>query len=204
MYVFKTFFLGFICVTSLASKDETFVVESLYGNRKSAIINISNLLQNPEVVKVFCGADNDLSRVKKDWNAFPVTVLDLQDLFVAWKMYNYSDCFLSCAYAIKEKQQQSTPNSRPMNDFEINEFLRNYDKPSLEFLVRTVLNQPLNKNKLATFADYRRRPLHPDLIEYSGLDARYAFDIFECLSRKVTQNITQTDAPVIFGFQKYI
>lgn len=170
-------------MVSLASKERTYVIESLYQNRKSAIHNVTRLLQNTHLLKIFCGADNDSIRVKKDWNCFPVNVLDLQDLFVLWKLYNYSDCYQHCYQAIKEKLMLN--NQEVNEEFQINEFLRNYTKPSLEFLINVFLDTRMKKNELCTLADYRKRPLHQDLINYSGQDSRCAVLIFELMAPKV-------------------
>lgn len=54
----------------------------------------------------------------------------------------------------------------------------------LEFLMR-VFGYEIRKNHLATAADWRKRPLHPDLVNYAGLDAFNTIGLFYKILQKV-------------------
>lgn len=52
-------------------------------------------------------------------------------------------------------------------------------KPSAEFLISLFFeNSQVTKNSLGSKADWRKRPIHPELLMYSAMDAWYPLRIF--------------------------
>lgn len=97
-------FIGFLAVGSLASPETTLVFDCLTDRRKNSPTMrdiISNLMESEESLKVMCGCQNDILRLKKDYNCFPRLVLDIQDLFIIWRNADINNCFQTCLPALK-------------------------------------------------------------------------------------------------------
>ncbi len=179
------FFAAFICVASIAVPGKTFVVDCLYEHRQGAQQQISATMQEEETLKVFCGGDQDVIQLKKDWDCFVLCFVDLQDMFNVWKNEKFDDCLSTCKDAIKfkliEKKKKVTEESTK-------EYLRAYAKPGLDFLMKVFLKtKDIIKDPIATQADFRKRPLHPDLIKYAANDATTTLLIFTELALKVIE-----------------
>lgn len=175
-------------MVSIATGKRTFVLDCITADARQVVISqVSELLQAKDIIKIFCGSNNDLCRLKQEWECFPVNVIDLQDLFRQWKLQNNQDCYNSCEGKIKAKVFKE--KRKRLSDWQANEYFHSYESPSLEFLSSVLLSHPMKKNKIATMADFRKRPLHTDLIEYAGMDAHVTMEVFKLLSMKV--NLTK-------------
>lgn len=175
--------LGFICVTAISTPEETYVVDCLNENSKCAPNVIGRLLTNQDVLKVFCGGDQDMIRTKKEWNCFTVAFVDLQDMFRVWRRQDSFGCFNECREALRNRIPGSKCGSTVEAGLQA-EFLT-YNNPGLGFLMNVFLPGCMKKDPKATLADFRKRPLHPDLITYSANDATATLAIFTKVALKV-------------------
>lgn len=106
-------------------------------------------------------------------------------MYYRWKVLKPEECFATVSAAIKRLlDSKSTKNWSPA---EVRNYFNGYDKPSLSFLIDFVCPGKGNhKFSFATYADFRKRPLHPELVDYAGFDAYYALRAFGFLSLKVS------------------
>jgi len=60
-------------------------------------------LEDDYWLKIFCGFQNDLARLKKDWSCFVEGVLDIQLMWFTWKARNAIECENVSWNAIKKQ-----------------------------------------------------------------------------------------------------
>ncbi|CAL8129943.1 unnamed protein product [Orchesella dallaii] len=174
---------GFICVASVSSPTATLVVDCLLGNREFAKDWMSKMLTGKRTLKVFCGCANDIFRLQKDWSCFPFGILDLQDLFVIWRRGNLVDCTELCKSTV---QKRLLERGQPILESAVIRYLTSLDMPGLAFLMEVFFpTSPVSKNTIASYADWRKRPLHPGLVHYSAIDSYFTLRIFFALYEKV-------------------
>ncbi|CAL8131055.1 unnamed protein product [Orchesella dallaii] len=177
---------GFICVASLSNQVKSCVVDVLNNNRNHGRKWVGQVLESKSILKVFCGCDNDLIRLKKDWGCFPIGVVDIQDLFYIWKERCFDDCFSRCKVIIHKELQRKL---RKNDESACRKYLLDLQKPGLSFLMEVFAPHSASlgvKSPEATFADWRKRPIHPDLIKYAALDSFACIQIFHKLMTLVS------------------
>lgn len=148
----------------------TYVIDCLYDARDKRVNRIKQLLEDPNYLKVFHGCSQDVLRLRKDWNCFPVACVDIQDMFCIWRNECPDEMLKTCLNPAIEHLHGRGKN---ITESQAKEFLFNNDAMPLEFFGRCFpFNSKIfNKNKIASVADFRTRPLHQDLINYSAMDA---------------------------------
>jgi ribonuclease D len=176
--------LGYIAVAALSSPLKTLIVDVLGADRKAILELLKEILESTKIIKIFHGGDNDWIRVKKDWRIFPRAVVDLQDLFVVWKVYDFANCSKSCEAAIIKHLK----DRKPVDEQSILKIFIDMLNPGLDFLMEVFGITNDNKDKVATHADWRKRPIHEDLQNYVAKDSFYALYIFYKLMDMVRFN----------------
>lgn len=175
--------VGFISVASVSTPSTTLVVDCLNDNRKFAIKWMSKLLEGRRCLKVLHGCSNDIFRLRKDWQCFPNGVVDLQDLFVVWKNQSFSEALTVFWEPIKSRLLQKKSS---VMDSEIQQYLRDLNTPGLGILVEGLFpGSPIDKAGVKSFADWRHRPIHSDLLDYSAKDSFYTLRVFHSFFEKV-------------------
>lgn len=124
-------------------------------------------------------------RMRRDFECFPYLVLDIQDLFVAWKQMDPESCFNSCYTAIKS---MAVEKKRATDVDALYDWFKGYDTPSLQFLFKA-FGIPEEKDKKMTMSDWTK-PLSQRQIEYVGKDAYYLLEVFYRMYALVSETIT--------------
>jgi len=145
-------------------------------------------MQDPEIIKAFCGGDNDFLRMRKDWNVFPLATVDVQQMWLNWKISNQEECFEASRTAIKilmveKRGKKKTPQLEP-SEFEIREYFHSMEKIGFATLCQ-IFSPHFRKSGFATLADWTVRPLHPNLLKYAAEDSSYLWKLFYLLLNKV-------------------
>lgn len=134
------------------------------------------MCENPAILKVTCGGNNDLLRLRKDFHCFALLVIDIQDLFCIWRDSEFSSCFSVCQAALRNRTIQKQKNA-DVSSQALKLKLQQYDAPALDFLI-SVFRFPADKKKCYTMSDWTQRPLTKEQIEYAGKDSYYTLAIF--------------------------
>lgn len=166
-------FLGFISVAAVSSPNSTLVIDCLYENREFAIQTVKTMMESRKVIKVLCGCCNDVFRLQKDFKCFAKAVVDVQDMFQIWKTMDFENCLRICRSTISKRLQ----NKDRFKTGGEQQYLRDLQAPGLDFLME-IFDEKITKNKIATVADYRVRPLPDDLVQYTASDSYYTLKVF--------------------------
>lgn len=143
-------------------------------------------MQSPSYIKIFCGADNDILRMQRNWECYAVGVIDIQDMFNVWKLTKWDRCLSSCYETVKVRLSSKKKGTCVISRVEIEQWLKDYQKPGMDFLMDVLLKEKgVEKNKSITCADWRVRPLHLDMLRYAAMDSFYALKIFYILYAEV-------------------
>lgn len=154
----------------------------LYENRNVAANEVKTIMENPAITKAMCGCTGDVNRLKKDWGIFPVNVVDVQHLFNVWKEDSLEDCLQTCFQALQQRR------GRELTLEEARQYLEHYSLAGLDFLYKVFHPHEENagKHKLATWGDWRTRPLHRELVIYAAKDAYMTLDVYFRLCERVS------------------
>lgn len=68
--------------------------------REEILPSLVDIMHSPQIIKAMCGIDNDVFRLRKELGCFPVGVVDLQAMFLVWKMDSLHDCYETCRLAL--------------------------------------------------------------------------------------------------------
>ena len=85
---FRTF-SGFLCLMQISTREEDFVVDTLV--LREELEELNEVFTNPEIVKVFHGAESDIVWLQQDFNLY---IVNLFDTFHASKVL--SELLVSC------------------------------------------------------------------------------------------------------------
>jgi hypothetical protein len=138
-------------------------------------------------VKVFCGGDNDFLRLRKDWNVFPIGVVDVQIMWLEWKKRSRQECYASSKLALKclmIEKRALKKNRNPVTEEDLQLYFGNMEKIGFNTLCQ-IFFPDFQKSHLATLADWTFRPLHPGLIAYAADDSDYLWKLFHLLAKLV-------------------
>lgn len=174
---FSNFFVpGFISVASVSSPTRTIVTDCLYDNREFAMSWLTKMLTGKRVLKILCGSDDAIFKLQKNWRCFGNGFVDLEDMFLVWKQNFPEECFNNCKNALILKLREK---KRPATQEVCRNYFEQLKKPDLKFLINTFfIDEKLQKHPAAVYADWTNRPLHNDLIIYSGSDSFFILKIF--------------------------
>lgn len=104
-------------------------------------------------------------------------------MFCVWRNQNPEDCFRVCLQPIRKRLVEKKKGS---TDVACRQQMNTINNPGLEFLMEVFfLSDNVTKDKSATMADWRKRPLHPTLIQYSAIDSFYTLKVFWELYKRV-------------------
>ncbi len=67
-------FAGFVCLMQISTRDADFVVDTLA--LRDEMEELNEVFTNPDVVKVFHGAESDIVWLQKDFNLYVVNLFD--------------------------------------------------------------------------------------------------------------------------------
>jgi ribonuclease D len=166
-------------VTSLATHEKDVVIRCLNETREPAINYMKETLESSRILKVFCGATNDIGRMQKDWACFPVGLVDIQFMFSIWVWEDFEHCFRTCEKLVADRvsKLKSSPDPR--------QYLRNDMKtPGLDFFMKMIKCGNV-KDTSSTNADWRPMVLQRRLIEYAASDCYHTLRVFYFLYEKV-------------------
>lgn len=142
---------------------------------------MKQLMETTAVIKVTCGCQNDILRMRRDWDCFPFLVVDLQDMYCRWMMAGGEDFFETCKAAARDYR---IAKRKETSVFALRTFLKEYTSPSLKFLMQ-VFEIDDAKDDSMTVSDWRLRPLSKGQMRYAGKDSFYALQLFYRLYEKV-------------------
>lgn len=83
-------FQGFTCVLSIATKDSVYIIDALVL-RDSISDVLGSIFSNPNIIKVFHDAANDVLRLQRDFGLYTVNCFDT---YFAAKFLRYPNCTL--------------------------------------------------------------------------------------------------------------
>lgn len=127
LILIKLNFLGFISITSLSTPESNLVIDGLYRGYHTKH-QLKHLIESPDILKIFCGADNDIFRMQRNWQCYPVGLIDIQDMFVVFKETAFSKCLDMCRPAIKARLGEKSPK-KVITDQDISLWLHDLTKP---------------------------------------------------------------------------
>jgi len=67
-------FQGFVCLMQISTRDEDFIVDTLVLRNELAVLN--EVFTDPDIVKVFHGADSDIGWLQNDFGVYVVNMFD--------------------------------------------------------------------------------------------------------------------------------
>lgn len=67
-------FGGFVCLVQISTRDEDFVVDTL--SLREELIVLNEVFTDPNIVKVFHGAESDITWLQRDFNLYVVNLFD--------------------------------------------------------------------------------------------------------------------------------
>lgn len=67
-------FSGFLCLMQISTRDEDFIVDTL--DLRGELEELNEVLTNPDIVKVFHGAESDIIWLQQDFNLYIVNLFD--------------------------------------------------------------------------------------------------------------------------------
>lgn len=169
----------------LSGPINTILIDCLNDHRHEQVTvkgTLKKLMESNNVIKVMCGCGNDIGRLKKDYNCFPIMVVDIQHMFSIWKTKSFEDCYQATRGVMQERAIEKRKDASQQS---LRKYLNDYDAPGLDFLMK-VFNCPNVKDKSVTCADWRKRPLSLIQRNYAAMDGHYTFHIFYKLYGKVS------------------
>lgn len=92
-----------MCLGSVSSPYNTLVVDTLFNNRDYARSWMTKMLTGKRTLKVFLGVNNDVFRLRKEWNVFPYGVVDIHSMFLQWKESNIMGVYEQCLPTVKNR-----------------------------------------------------------------------------------------------------
>lgn len=132
-----------------------------------------------------CGFRGDSDRMKKDFQCFPLQIVDIQDMFTIWRKADPQKCFEKSTDALKWQIKKNPKSKHVILTKEIMwDYLMKYDTPSLEFLLKVFNIQDL-KDSASTNSDWRMRDLPFRMMIYAAKDSYYNLYIYKALMEKV-------------------
>lgn len=105
-------YAGFLCLMQISDRDEDWVVDLLAVRDEMEALN--EVFTDPEIVKVFHGADSDIVWLQQDFNIY---IVNLFDTFQASKLLGKEDDYNSLGANIKHpfRIPSSWPCQSPRN-----------------------------------------------------------------------------------------
>lgn len=172
-----------MCLGSVSSPYNTLVVDTLFNNRDYARSWMTKMLTGKRTLKVFLGVNNDVFRLRKEWNVFPYGVVDIHSMFLQWKESNIMDVYEQCLPTVKK---QRFSRGKDDTDVACKLYLDQLCDPRLDFFVETLFaDEMIPKNPLASMADFRHRPVHKELVSHTAQKTFMTLKVFYDLYNRV-------------------
>ena len=138
---------GFLCLMQVSTREKDYVVDPFpIWNEMHKLLPV---FTDPEIVKVFHGADMDVVWLQRDFGLYIVNMFD------------------------------TGRASRKLM----------FPKFSLAYLLQSICD--VKTDKSYQLADWRVRPLTPDMIMYARMDTHYLLYIYDVLKQKLTKKACQ-------------
>lgn len=152
-------FAGITCLMQISIRDPdtnkiaNYLIDVLKLPRTAIHQALIGPFTNPSIVKVFHGADMDVQWLQRDFHLYVVNLFDTGRAARALKLASASYAHLLTRYveATEEGTSSSSSSSSAM----------------------------VSNKQLGQLADWRVRPLPPELIRYAIADTHYLLDIYE-------------------------
>lgn len=168
---------------SVSSPTTTLVVDTLFANREFSRSWMTKMLTGKRVLKVFLGLNDVSYRLRKDWGVFVNGAVDLQSMFQQWKKESIHDVYKQCAPAVKNRLLS---RGKVATEDACMQYLKNLQDPTLEFFIETLYpDERRTTSEVENLADYRRRPLHPDLVQNAAMKSYIILKTFFSIYSKV-------------------
>ncbi|KXS15057.1 hypothetical protein M427DRAFT_32545 [Gonapodya prolifera JEL478] len=85
-------FQGFVCLVQISTREEDFVVDTLA--LRGSVQKLNEVFTDPEVVKVFHGADSDIAWLQRDFGVYIVCLFDTYHATHALRMPHHGLAYL--------------------------------------------------------------------------------------------------------------
>lgn len=177
----------------IGTHNHTFLVDPfpLYDDICESLVPV---LENPSILKIMFGCDNDITYLNRDFAANLVGVVDVQ--FVHWEMMKHLRDSLSSNPTEVEEIYSSFPSwfkratgfktSSGDSDSRNKFHQATNNRISLSDLAKIYFPSISISPSSATFADWRIRPLeNPDLLSYALSDANTLLLIWQRMKKLV-------------------
>lgn len=173
-------FTGFISVASISNGRTTLVIDCLFSDDLDFIIGaIKSLMEDPTKIKILQGGHNDILRIRKDWGVYPLTIIDIQNVFRQWR--KMEGTFEEAKPLLLER---AAKNKKSTAESDLREAFANYANPGLDFLIELTC-VPAKKDKNLTTSNWTLRPLTKKMLEYSAQDAHATLLVFQRFANQV-------------------
>ncbi|KAI8904437.1 ribonuclease H-like domain-containing protein [Gorgonomyces haynaldii] len=110
-------FLGFTCLMQISTRSEDFIIDALVLRNHMHLLNES--FTNPQIVKVFHGAEMDVQWLQKDFGVYVVNLWDTFHASNLLEMNGHSYAYLLefyCHVKTDKKYQLADWRQRPLSD----------------------------------------------------------------------------------------
>ncbi|KAG9046000.1 exosome nuclease subunit [Tulasnella sp. UAMH 9824] len=108
-------FNGFVCLMQVSTRDEDFIVDTLAIRDELVVLN--EVFADPKIVKVFHGAQSDITWLQRDFNLYVVNLFDTYHASVQLGFPKKSLAFLLmkyCDFAADKRYQLADWRIRPL------------------------------------------------------------------------------------------
>lgn len=136
---------GFTCLMQISSRTEDFLIDTLA--LRDELIVLNNVFTNPNIVKVFHGADSDIEWLQKDFSVYVVNMFDTHQAARELNLSSFSLAYLLksfCDIDANKQFQLADWRIRPLPE----EFLRyaREDTHYLLYIYDLLRNKLVEKN----------------------------------------------------------
>lgn len=116
---------GFTCLVQISTRSEDFIVDAI--KLRSICYKLNNVFCNPNIVKIFHGADNDILWLQKDLGVYVVNMFDTYQASLHLLLDKHSYAYLVlkyCKISLDKTNQLADWRERPLSEDKI-DYARN-------------------------------------------------------------------------------
>jgi len=149
-------YAGFLCLMQISTREEDWVIDVLLLRDELSVLN--EVFTNPEIVKVFHGAESDIVWLQQDFNLYIVNLFDT---------YHASKVLGKCSGSYQCELSSHTTS------------VLDFPRHGLAHLLEMYCD--FIPDKKYQLADWRIRPLPTDMLSYARSDTHYLLFIYDNL-----------------------
>lgn len=151
-------FQGFVCLMQISTREEDFIVDTLVLRDELAVLN--EVFTDPDIVKVFHGADFDIGWLQNNFGVYVVNMFDTGQA------------------------------SRVLQE----------ERFSLAYLLKKYCS--VDADKQYQLADWRIRPLPPELLKYAREDTHYLLYVYDCVRNQLLDRGNELSNLIVAVYSK--